>query len=262
VRLTVVGCSGSYPGPDSPASCYLLEAEHDDGTGLRTWRVLLDLGSGALGALHRYVDPLSIDAVLLSHLHADHCLDLAGYYVLRKYHPSGAQPRIPVWGPVGTADRLARAYDLPLDPGMNDEFDFREWVGPIEVGPFSVLPVAVDHPVPAYALRVSVDGVVVGYSGDTGPCPELDEVAAGADLMLAEASFRVGVDNPPHLHLTGAECGQLATRAGVRRLVLTHVPPWHDAQDALDEARPEYAGPLELARAGATYELHAIGGQV
>ena len=61
--------------------------------------MLLDLGSGALGALHRYVDPLTIDAVLLSHLHADHCLDLCGYYVLRKYHPDGPQPRIPVWGP-------------------------------------------------------------------------------------------------------------------------------------------------------------------
>lgn len=258
MRLTVVGCSGSYPGPDSPASCYLLEAEHDDGTGPRTWRVLLDLGSGALGALHRYVDPLGIDAVLLSHLHADHCLDLSGYYVLRKYHPTGPQPRIPVWGPVGTADRMARAYDLPLDPGMHHEFDFRQWDGPIEVGPFSVVPVAVDHPVPAYGLRIAVDGVVVGYSGDTGPCPGLDLVAAGADLMLAEASFRAADTNPPNLHLTGTECGDLAARVGVRRLVLTHVPPWHDPQEALAEASARFDGPVELARAGASYELERV----
>ena len=92
VRLTVIGCSGSYPGPDSPASCYLLEAEHDDGTA-RTWRVLLDLGSGALGALQRYVDPLAIDAVLLSHLHADHCLDLCGYYVHAQVPPGRARSR-------------------------------------------------------------------------------------------------------------------------------------------------------------------------
>ena len=78
--------------------------------------MLLDLGSGALGALHRYVDPLTIDAVLLSHLHADHCLDLCGYYVMRKYHPTGPQPPDPGLGPAGTADRMARAYDLPDRP--------------------------------------------------------------------------------------------------------------------------------------------------
>jgi ribonuclease BN (tRNA processing enzyme) len=251
MRLTVVGCSGSYPGPDSPASCYLLEADHQG----RTWRVLLDLGSGALGALHRYADPLAIDAVLLSHLHADHCLDLTGYYVLRKYHPSGAQPRIPVWGPDGTADRMARAYDLPLQPGMNEEFDFRTWDGPVQIGPFAVDPVPVDHPVPAYALRVATETSTLAYSGDTGPCPGLDEAAQGADLLLAEASFVVGGDNPDGLHLTGADCGAVATRAQAKHLVLTHVPPWHDPQVALREAAEQYDGPLELARPGAVYEL-------
>ncbi|MFC4785283.1 MBL fold metallo-hydrolase [Nocardioides sp. MAHUQ-72] len=255
MRLTVVGCSGSYPGPDSPASCYLLEAEHDDGTGPRTWRVLVDLGSGALGALHRYADPLGIDAVLLSHLHADHCLDLSGYYVLRKYHPTGPQPRIPVWGPVGTADRMARAYDLPTDPGMREEFDFRTWEGPIQVGPFAVEPVPVDHPVPAFGLRVSADGATLGYSGDTGPCAGFDAVAEDADLLLAEASFRSVDDNPPNLHLTGAECGDAAARGGARRLLLTHVPPWHDPQEALAEARTTYDGPVSLARAGDVHEL-------
>jgi ribonuclease BN (tRNA processing enzyme) len=256
MRLTVVGCSGSYPGPDSPASCYLLEADHTDVSGeRRTWRILLDLGSGALGALHRYADPLAIDAVLLTHLHADHCLDLAGYYVLRKYHPSGPQPRIPVWGPTGTADRMARAYDLPVDPGMHQEFDFRTWAGDIEVGPFAVRPVAVEHPVPAFGLRVTVDGATVAYSGDTAPCPGLDAVAEGADLLLAEASFRAGDDNPTGLHLTGADCGDVADRRGAKRLLLTHVPPWHDPQVALAEAATRYDGPLELARAGAVYDF-------
>jgi ribonuclease BN (tRNA processing enzyme) len=251
MRLTVVGCSGSYPGPDSPASCYLLEADLDG----RTWRVLLDLGSGALGALHRYVDPLSIDAVLLSHLHADHCLDLTGYYVMRKYHPTGAQPRIPVWGPEGTAARMARAYDLPPNPGMNGEFDFRTWDGPVQIGPFTVEAIPVVHPVPAYGLRVSVAGVTVAYSGDTGPCAALDRVADGVDLFLAEASFERDADNPENLHLTGADCGDVASRAGAKSLLITHVPPWHDGEVALREAAELYDGPLELARAGAVYDL-------
>jgi ribonuclease BN (tRNA processing enzyme) len=254
LRLTVVGCSGSYPGPTSPASCYLLEAPDPEEPG-RTWRVLLDLGSGALGALHRHADPLAVDAVLLSHLHADHCLDLAGYYVLRKYHPEGPQPRIPVWGPVGTADRIARAYDLPTEPGMHGEFDFREWKAPIDLGPFRVEPVPVVHPVPAFGLRVSVGGRVVAYTGDSGPCAQLADLARDADLFLAEASFRSGDDNPPDLHLTGTECGEVAREASARRLVLTHVPPWHDPQVALDEAAAAYDGPVELARPGAVYVL-------
>ena len=121
MRITVIGCSGSYPGPDSPASCYLLEADDADG---RTWRVLLELGNGALGALHNYIDPLSVDGVLVSHLHPDHYMDLCGYYVLRRYGPQGPQRPIPVWGPAGIADRMAHAYGLPLDPGMREDFDF------------------------------------------------------------------------------------------------------------------------------------------
>ncbi len=251
----MVGCSGSYPGPDSPASCYLVEEQYDDGTGSRTWRVLLELGNGALGALHRYADPLTVDAVLVSHLHADHCLDLCGYYVMRKYHPDGAQPPIPVWGPDGTADRMARAYDLPVDPGMREEFDFRRFEGPFTIGPFEVEPIRVDHPVEAFGLRVRAGGATLAYSGDTAPCAGLDELAAGADLLLAEASFRSGDDNPPHIHLTGADCGAAATRGGSARLVLTHVPPWFDPADALAEARTTYDGPVEAARAGAVYEV-------
>ncbi|KQW49329.1 metal-dependent hydrolase [Nocardioides sp. Root1257] len=255
MRLTIIGCSGSYPGPDSPASCYLLEGEAPSAEGGRTWRVLVDLGNGALGALQRYVDPLTIDAVLLSHLHADHCLDLCGYYVMRKYHPTGPQPRIPVWGPPGTAERMARAYDLPTDPGMTAEFDFQTWADPVTIGPFTVTPVPVTHPVPAFGLRISAGGVTVGYTGDTGPCAALDEVARDADLLLAESSFLSSVDNPPDLHLTGADVGAAATRAGARRVVLTHVPPWHDPEVSLAEARTTYDGAVELAVAGATYDL-------
>lgn len=253
MRLTIVGCSGSYPGPDSPASCYLLEQEH----GGRTWRVLLDLGSGALGALHNYVDPLSIDAVLLSHLHADHCLDLCGYYVLRKYHPTGPQPQLPVYGPAGTAGRMARAYDLPEDPGMNLEFDFRTWAPgePARVGPFTIQPIRVEHPVDAFGLRISAGGSLVAYTGDTGRCEQLATVARGADLLLAEASFREDAANPPGIHLTGADCGRVAAEAGAQRLVVTHVPPWHDGADMLTEARGAWDGPTELAVCGATYDV-------
>lgn len=253
MRLTVVGCSGSYPGPDSPASSYLVEAE-DQG---RTWRVLLDLGSGALGRLHRYADPLSIDAVFLSHLHPDHWFDMSGYYVLRKYHPTGPQPRIPVYGPTGTAKRMAKAYGLPPTPGMAQEFDVRELRedSPVTVGPLSFDVARVVHPVEAYAIKVTHGDRSFVYSGDTARCDALVSLAKGTDLLLAEASFREGEDNPPDLHMTGRDAAEVAVRAGAARLVLTHIPPWHDPVSALEEARPVFEGPMELARCGATYDL-------
>ena len=249
MRLVVIGCSGSFDGPDSAARCYLVEAEDADG---RTWRILLDLGSGSLGPLQKYTAAEDVSGVFFSHLHPDHCLDLCGYYVLRKYHPGGPLPRIPVWGPVGVAQRMADAYDLP-DPGMDKEFDFREYAGPVELGPFLVEPFGVAHPVPAYGFRVTAHGRTLAYSGDTGMCTALDEIATGADLLLAEASFRHGEANPAALHLTGREAGEIGARNGVPRLVLTHVPPWYRVADMLSEAAEAYHGELLAAAPGAMF---------
>jgi ribonuclease BN (tRNA processing enzyme) len=229
-----------------------VEQEH----GGRPWRILLDLGSGALGSLQRYASALDIDAVFLSHLHADHCLDLCGYYVMRKYHPDGALPRIPVYGPVDTARRMAKAYDLDEDPGMNEEFDFIPYgTTPVQLGPFTVTSREVVHPVTAYALRVEAGGRALAYSGDCGVCPGLDDTARDADLFLCEASFLEGAPNPPDLHLTGAEAGRTAAQARAQRLLLTHIPPWHDPQVVLGEAVGAYDGKVELATPGTAYDV-------
>jgi ribonuclease BN (tRNA processing enzyme) len=251
MRLTVVGCAGSFPGPDSAASCYLLEAPYDG----RTYRLVLDLGSGALGALQRYVALEDVDAVALSHLHPDHCIDLCSFYVVRKYHPSGPMPRLPVYGPAGTAERITRAYDLAPNPGMTEEFEFHTFAeGPFSIGPFTVSVHRVEHPVPAYAIRVGDGTGTLCYSGDTGPCGGLDEAAKDCDLLLAEASFVEGADNPEALHLTGRQAAETAERSGVGRLVLTHIPAWHDPQQVLAEASPHFTGLTTLARPGETYD--------
>jgi ribonuclease BN (tRNA processing enzyme) len=249
VRITVIGCSGSFPGPDSPASCYLVEA---DGFAL-----LLDLGNGALGPLQRHIGLYDIEAILLSHLHADHCLDLCAYWVARKYAPDGPKPRIPVYGPDGVADRMARAYDLDPEPGMSDAFEFRTLsVGTFGVGPFTVTTARMNHVVKAYGFRVEHDGAAIAYSGDTGECAELVDLARGVDLLLAEASFLDKPDLPADLHLTGRQAGEHAARAGAGRLVLTHLVPWNDPACTLAEAKASrYRGPIELARQGAVYEL-------
>jgi ribonuclease BN (tRNA processing enzyme) len=251
MRLVVIGCSGSFAGPESAASCYLVEAYDADG---RTWRILLDMGSGALGPLQRYGTAEDLDGVFFSHLHPDHCLDLCGLYVLRKYHPGGSLPRIPVWGPADVAGRMVRAYDL-AETRMDEEFDFFEHKGPVELGPFVVESFPVAHPVPAYGFRVRAGGRTLSYTGDTGLCAGLESLTAGADLLLAEASFRHGADNPEKLHLTGRQAGETATRHGVPHLVLTHVPPWYAVADMMAEAAEVYDGRLTAAVPGATYDV-------
>src|SRR5215467_4030796 len=126
--LTIVGCSGSFPGPGSAASCYLVTAGD--------FRLVVDLGNGAFGALQRFADPAAVDAVLISHLHADHCLDMCAYHVFRAYHPTGTLPRIPVYGPAGTADRLARASAVSGEETMTGSFEFiTVEQGSFEIGP-------------------------------------------------------------------------------------------------------------------------------
>jgi ribonuclease BN (tRNA processing enzyme) len=255
VRLTIVGCSGSFPGPDSAASCYLVEADDDAG---RTWRVLLDLGNGALGPLQRLVGLDTLDALLISHLHPDHFMDTCGLYVARRYHPAGPAPgALPVHGPSTVGERLVQAYGADAAEGLGETYTLQEWVDgrAVTIGPLTVTPRLVLHPVEAYGLRVEHRGRVLAYSGDTDACPALDELAKDADLLLAEASFQEDRDEIRGIHLTGRRAGEAATAAAARRLVLTHIPVWTDGDVVLGEARDAYDGPVELARPGAAYEV-------
>jgi len=246
MELTVVGSSGSFPSADSPCSCYLVEA---DG-----FRLVIDLGNGALGELQRHIGLYDVDALLLSHLHADHCVDMCAYYVARNYRVEGCPEPVPVYGPHGTAERLARAYDMDEHPGMKEVFDFRTLQpGSFQLGPFRITVARVAHPVEAYGFRIEHGGHAITYSGDTGPCEELVDLARDADLLLCEASFTAGKEDIPDLHLNGREAGEHALRARARRLVLTHIPPWTDAERNRVDAAAAYGRRVELAVPGAVY---------
>lgn len=187
MKLTVVGCSGSFPSADSACSSYLVEA---DG-----FRLLLDMGNGALGELQRHIGLYDLDAIFLSHLHADHCIDMCGYFVARYYrHEGGRCDAIPVYAPEGAEQRLTTAYaDTPSPTSMSEVFDFRTLKSEaFEIGPFSVRTEKVCHPVEAYGIRVEHGGRSLTYSGDTGVCESLHKLAEGTDLFLCEASFTHG----------------------------------------------------------------------
>lgn len=257
MRLVVLGCAGSFPGPDSAASSYLVQADDADG---RTWSALLDLGNGALGPLQRYGDAEALDVVALSHLHADHVADMAVLGVLRRYRPGGALPAVRVLGPEGTPERLAQLSGKDPATHTAEQFAVEAWVPgrPVTVGPLTLEPVPVVHPIPAFGVRVTGPSeddpartVTLAYSGDTDACPGLDALAADADVLLAEAAYVEGRDD--HLrgvHLTGRRAGEAAARGRARRLVLTHVPAWNDPRVALAEARAVYPGPVDLAHPG------------
>jgi len=246
VKLTVVGCSGSGPGPDSPASCYLVEHEG--------FRLVVDLGSGSFGALQRVLDPAAVDAVFLSHLHADHCLDVAPLVVWHRYSGKSPGALVPLYAPVGAERRLALAYDGDGE-GLQDVFDFVP-VGPgaLHLGPFEVELARTAHPIECYAIRLTAGGRSLVYTGDTGPSDAVIELARGADVLLAEAAHPPGPGMPDGLHLTGREAGEHAAAAGVGRLLLTHIPAWVDEIGQLFAASAVFSE-TELVRPGATYDV-------
>ncbi len=252
MKLTIIGCSGSFPGPDSPSSCYLVEAEG--------FRMLLDLGNGALGALQRHAGPevlTGIDAICLSHLHGDHCLDMCAYHVVRTYSPQAPFAPIPVHAPADAPRRLAAAYGMPDEPGMETSFVFHPLApGTFRAGPFEVTAAAMNHPVETYGFRVSHGGRSLVYSADTGESPELVRLAKDADLLLCEASVPDEPGHPADLHMNGRQAAEHAARAGVAALVLTHLVPWYDSGRVLSDAgRGGYTGPVDIARSGAVYDL-------
>ncbi len=255
MRLTVIGCSGSFAGPHSPASSYLVRAEHEG----RTWSIVLDLGNGALGPLQQHVDLADLDAVFISHLHPDHCVDMCGLYVTRKYRPEGPVPgRLPVHAPAGAEERFALMYHGIEHTGMSQEFAIDELAdGQVtRVGPFAVTALRVNHPVEAYGFRIEADGVVLAYTGDTDTCPALTPLLHDADLALVDTAFVDGRDDSPGIHLSGSRAAQAAADAGgVARLVLTHIPPWNDPEVCRTQAAAVWPGQLDVAVAGATYEL-------
>ena len=244
MQITIVGCAGSYPGPQSAASCYLVEAGG--------FRLVLDLGNGALGSLQQYVDLDDVDAVCLSHLHADHCLDLCAFAVAKLHHPLGQRRRIPVYAPAGADAHLGRALSPdPDSSSVRDAFAFIDLdAGTREIGPLRVTTARMNHPVETFGFRVEHDGQALAYSADTGPAPELLRLADGVDALLCEASFVDGPDLPADLHLTARQAGEYAARAGTGELVLTHLVPWNDISATQEQAMQAFDGRMALASPG------------
>lgn len=250
MRLHVLGSSGGYPVPDNPCSGYLLDSGE-----VRIW---IDAGTGTMAAVQRILPLERIDALVISHVHADHCADLFTLYVALRYRMEGAL-RKPLWAPREVWDVLPRFLD-PSGKGamkIDEAFDFHplEDGGEADVLGVRFRSARTAHPVETLALRAETGGKVVAYSADTGPAADLTDLARGADLFVCEACYQDAAMGGP-VHLSARQAADLARRAGVRDLALTHVWPTLDPQVSLAEAR-DAAGEVrvELAQAGRVFEI-------
>jgi ribonuclease BN (tRNA processing enzyme) len=264
MRITVLGKSPSWQDAGGACSGYLVE----DGE----TRLLLDCGNGVFAKLRQHLDYTQLDAILISHLHADHILDLVPFAYALTYAPrqqpvpvagypgtdSPARPRLiapggatrcfrRLTGSWGSEELIANAFEL-------EEYDPASTV---EVGPLRAHFKEVPHFTTTYAIDFSStsDGGRFTYSADCRPGDELVEIARDTDLLLVEATLPRPERTGDRGHMTPAEAGDHARRAGAKRVVLTHISDELDAEWAREEGSEAYGGQVEVAREGATYEV-------
>jgi ribonuclease BN (tRNA processing enzyme) len=264
MRLTVLGKSPSWQDAGGACSGYLLE---EDGTA-----ILVDCGNGVFAKLREKIDYVDLDAVVISHLHADHFLDLVPYSYALTYAPR--QQPVPVDRWPGTDSPACPELHVP--PGAREvfrrvvgswgnedliekAFELREYdpSSEIEIGPIRIAFQAVPHFTETFAMSISStngSGRIV-YGADSSPTEALAEFAHEADLILLEATLprpeRTGVRG----HLTPEEAGGHAKGAAAKRLLLVHISDELDAEWARDQAAETFGGPVEVATEGAVFEV-------
>lgn len=259
MRLTILGRSPARPNPGEPCAGYLVEGGDS--------RILLDAGPGVVAQLLRRTTPEQLDAVVISHMHTDHFLDLV---TLRYSYPwlEVAPRRLRVIVPPGSSEQLR---DVAKGAGFPEFFDrsfvFEEHDGEtgFEIGDLRLEPYATQHFVPTWGFRIQARGAdeaadkVLAYSADTAPTPGLARLADGASLFLCEAALRSLSEDPPGAenrgHLLPGEAGAAAKAARVDRLVLTHLPIDNGGDWARQEAATQFGGPVEVAELLKSYEV-------
>lgn len=243
-RLVVLGASGSRPTAGQACSGFLL-----DWDGLR---IVLDLGYGTVPQLLSHVPDGGVDAVVVTHEHPDHCVDLHALFRVRHYSYPDA-PRLPLYCPRGVLDRLA---GLEPDVDLRSAFDHHPLPGEYDLGPLRLTALPLPHFVPTVGVRLADGGSAVAYATDTGPHEALAELGRHADVYVLDATDRPGETGRSERNLlTAAEAGLWAQRAGARRLLLTHLWPGTDPVASRDRARQSFTGPVEVAAQGLVVNL-------
>jgi ribonuclease BN (tRNA processing enzyme) len=243
VELIVLGASGTWPQPGTATSGYLVR--HD------RFNIWIDAGTGTLANLQRHIELAELDAILISHEHPDHIVDLYPCFYARHYGGLG-DPHLPVYAPSGFPARAEELVSEESRRVMRDAFDWHE-VSPgerFEVGPISVRTEPMSHlGLVALGFRLETDSTALAYTGDTGPTSKVEDLGRDANVLLSEATWQDGDELPP-FHLSARQAAAYAREAGAGMLLLTHIWPTSDKEVSRAQAAEEFNGPIGLATEG------------
>ncbi|HEY3946691.1 MAG TPA: MBL fold metallo-hydrolase [Solirubrobacteraceae bacterium] len=257
-RLVVLGGCGAWP--EAGRACSGFFVEYDG------FRVVLDLGYGTLPrllALLESVTAAGVDAVVVTHEHPDHMVDLHGLFRARWFGARGSPP-VPLYAPQAVLEHVGILEGLPSDaPPLRAVFEWHPIpASAYAMGPFALESWLLPHYVPNAGVRLSADELTLAYTGDTGPCAELTELGRNADLYIIDATDRAqrsptAADPPePPMLLTGRQAGEAAATAGARRVLLTHFWPANDRERTRADAADAFTGEILLADEGLVVPLH------
>ncbi len=247
--VTVVGSSCSIPRPGRACSSYLFEA------GGRA--IVADLGSGAFSSLSRFRSVESIDAVLISHMHADHFIDVIPMRYALKYGDNQPRRKPLLYLPPGGEAMLRRLTDAFARESngdfMAEVFDVRTYdpARTLQIGEAAIRFAPTSHYIPTFAIRCDVAGASVTYSADTAPDDRVVDLARNSNVFMCECTLTPEAESErPRAHLSAREAGDLARKADVRRLLLTHYPATATAANLESQARAHYPGSIQIADDG------------
>ena len=247
MQVTVLGSNGTYPTAGRPASGYLMSNGDT-----RLW---MDAGPGTYVALCSEMDPRDLSGVFLSHRHPDHCTDIFALYHAVAYGDRAIEP-IPVLCPERLAHELGELAGASSAWWSAFDFVTLSDGDSFSLGSMEISVARTNHPPPTLSPRIAANGRSLTYTADTGPSRVLERHAAGSDVLLAEASLPEPRDSGSvGYHMTGLEAGSMATRAGVGRLVLTHIAPYLDPEKSLMDAESVFEGEVSLAVPGARIRI-------
>lgn len=244
MQITILGTGAAFPRPGSACSGFLVRSD--------TTSVWLDAGNGTFSRLQEHMSFKDVDALVLSHAHADHIADVIPMMYALGYDEDECG-NVPVHAPPEVSDVLQAYLHEGSRETFGQVFSFTPLADPFEVGDLRFEPFRTVHPVETYGFRISDETGLVVYTADTAMFDELPDLCRGADVLIAEATYVRPWQLPPGIHLWGDEAGQLAGKAEVRRMLLTHTWGSIPVAEAVREAAEAWDGPVEEAGEGKTY---------